>query len=701
MPKKTVLLLGGTGAMGVYLIPELVSLGYEVHITSRKSHPSQGSHVHYIVGNGKDNAFLSAVLQKHYDAIVDFMVYHTEEFEKRAELLLSSTDHYLFLSSYRVYGDLGRKPITEDSPRLLDSVDDETYLQTDEYGLTKARQENILMSSDYDNWTILRPAITFSKTRFQLGTMEAEEFLYRALRKKPVVFPREMLDKEATMTWAGDVAKLIARLVLKRDSFKEAYTVSTSEHHTWREIADYYKEFLGIDIKIISLEQYTKLFGRPYQIKYDRMFNRIIDNKKILLATDIQQSDFLNLREGLKIELTDFSKKPEFTRINKDREKEIDKITETPIKTAKRRLRQFRKRVKFRTRLRQPKAFFNSRTKYEGAIVSLGGYYNYGSVIQRYALQQFLKANGLRFKLLDFKFMHSASAKTGDRTKLKQFADKYYDQETFNPRLSRYYKAYIVGSDQVWRDFFNDWTKFGRFFLNFVKDNKTIRVAYAASFGKDTLTGAGIDGAKQKRIKPLLKKFDAISVREPSGVKLVRWLGCKAEVTLDPTLLMPMEFYSDLIDNSSVADRKMDNLFCYILDNTSFKSDVINQFKQKIGATSFEIYPNNGKPLEPLELWLKGFRDSDFVITDSFHGTVFSIINHKEFVVFGNQSRGLARIAELLEQLGIHDRIIPDNGGFIMRDFEPVNWSDVDSRLSDLGGRSAQWLLNALNTTKG
>ena len=166
-------------------------------VTSRSAHASDGSGVEYRQGNAKDDVFLDALLSERFDAIIDFMIYSTDAFSARCETLLSHTDHYIFLSSYRVYGDTGCAPITEESPRLLDSVDDPEYLKTDEYGLAKARQENILNASGRKNYTIIRPSITYAGDRFQLGTMEANEFLVRALKgPQRAVSPRKNLTRE-------------------------------------------------------------------------------------------------------------------------------------------------------------------------------------------------------------------------------------------------------------------------------------------------------------------------------------------------------------------------------------------------------------------------------------------------------------------------------------------------------------------------
>lgn len=328
--KKKILMMGGTGAMGVYMVPEMLKLGYQVYITSRKQHESTED-VIYIMGNAKEKAFVDTLLEQKFDAIVDFMIYNTKEFEERYLELLDSTPHYLFLSSYRVYGDNNGKPITEESPRLLDSVNDPEFLATDEYSLTKARQENILRSSGRNNWTIIRPAITYSKERFQLGTMEAADFVKRALAGKTVIFPKQMLNKYATLSWAGDVAKMIARMVGNNEAMGQTFTVSTAEYHTWKEVMNIYKELLNMKVQIVDLSVYQRIMGGPYQIKYDRMLDRIVDNSKALKVAHMRQEELMPLKEGLRMELEAFKKNPSYRGYIARRDREMDEVVEQRV----------------------------------------------------------------------------------------------------------------------------------------------------------------------------------------------------------------------------------------------------------------------------------------------------------------------------------------------------------------------------------
>ncbi len=139
--------------MGRYVTELLVENGHRVSVTTRNSEHSEKNNIQYLVGDAHDLEFLKPILDKGWDAIVDFMVYNTETFRDRVEILLKSTTQYVFISSARVYAD--SEIITENSPRLLDVCKDEEYLSTDEYALTKARQENVLFGSKNNNWTII------------------------------------------------------------------------------------------------------------------------------------------------------------------------------------------------------------------------------------------------------------------------------------------------------------------------------------------------------------------------------------------------------------------------------------------------------------------------------------------------------------------------------------------------------------------
>lgn len=183
---KKVLVLGATGAMGRYLVPCLAEMGYRVDGVSVDDKTSDLPNVNYIKANVKDKTVLTSLLKNGYDGIVDFMWYPTSELPFAVPRFLDSTDHYIFLSSCRVYDDL-EHPVKETSPRLLDSTKDVLLRNSDDYCIYKARGENLLNGLPKKNWTIVRPATTYSFMRYQLVTLEAANTVGRAFAGKAVV----------------------------------------------------------------------------------------------------------------------------------------------------------------------------------------------------------------------------------------------------------------------------------------------------------------------------------------------------------------------------------------------------------------------------------------------------------------------------------------------------------------------------------
>ncbi len=294
---RRALLLGGTGAMGSHLTFLLARDGWDVTVTSRSARSSGERNITYARGDAHNRAFLGDILSQGWDVVVDFMVWSTNAFRGVRDLLLGSCRQYVYLSSYRVFAD--SLVIDERSPRLLDVSDDIGYLATDEYALAKARQEDLLRSSGQENWTIVRPAITYSVGRLQLCTLECGEWLNMALAGHAVPLPEEMLARQATMTWGGDVALMISRLVGSREALGEDYDVCTSRHRSWMEIVKIYRSLVPFEVRRVALSAYEWACGSPWQCRYDRMYDRVMDNTKVLSATGLTESDLADLTDGL------------------------------------------------------------------------------------------------------------------------------------------------------------------------------------------------------------------------------------------------------------------------------------------------------------------------------------------------------------------------------------------------------------------
>lgn len=325
--------------------------------------------------------------------------------------------------------------------------------------------------------------------------------------------------------------------------------------------------------------------------------------------------------------------------------------------------------------------------------------YNYGGLLQAYALQTVLEKMGHEVKILNRPLHVSEPFWKRPREKAKRVVRKFlmgqHDVQVFleNNEAKAYpiisqntqrfidchlhtvtvrdthllknadYDALVVGSDQIWRCAFHDTKrKLYDAYLAFAKSWKVKRIAYAASLGTDKWE---YNAEKTERCRQLIQKFDAVSVRESSGVGLIKdHFGVEAIHVLDPTMLLTEKDYEPLfLGKTEKSDGK---LMSYILDDTEEKRKIVDKVSTQIGLNTFIVNAqadNTSLPIgeriqPPVEQWLRGFYDAEFVVTDSFHACVFSILFGKQFVVIGNKDRGMSRFESLLSMLNLKDRLI-------------------------------------------
>ena len=337
-----ILILGGTGAMGRPLVKNLSTTQPEadIHVTSRRRQPDQDGtgRVRHLLGNARDNSFLNDILTNgggRYDIIVDFMNYDLDEFAARMNTLLSSCSHYIWFSSARVYAE-SEEPLSETSPRLLETSTDTDFLATNRYALRKARQENLLTGSGFSNYTIIRPYITYNNERLQLGICEKEQWLYRLLKGRPLVLSRTMLDKTTTLTFGGDVAEAITDLIGNNSAKGRIFQIAGTDTITWRELLELYCNIItvhtGFRPKVFasdSIKDIEMLYEGGYNTIYDRNFNRTFNSARINEAIG-REIDYTPIREGVTRCLTDFlSGDRKFLRIDPAYEAYQDLITDS------------------------------------------------------------------------------------------------------------------------------------------------------------------------------------------------------------------------------------------------------------------------------------------------------------------------------------------------------------------------------------
>ena len=239
--------------------------------------------------------------------------------------------------------------------------------------------------------------------------------------------------------------------------------------------------------------------------------------------------------------------------------------------------------------------------------------------------------------------------------------------------------------------------------MNFTDSCPVKRIAYAASFGVDNWEFSDLE---TKRCKKLVKSFDAVSVREFSGIELCRrYLDVDACQVLDPTMLLDECDYIHLVEKESEG-KSAGSLLFYILDPEQSKLDYIAKVAVSLNLVPFSVMPElqvGAKTIVDIDRcvfpsvtkWLRGFMDAEFVVCDSFHGAVFSIIFNKKFVVLGNEKRGMARFYSLLKMYGLEERLITDWSNFDIVT-KSIDWDSVNRIREERKNFSMEFLLNSL-----
>lgn len=270
---------------------------------------------------------------------------------------------------------------------------------------------------------------------------------------------------------------------------------------------------------------------------------------------------------------------------------------------------------------------------------------------------------------------------------------KFDINKPYKPSLN----AIIVGSDQVWRPLYANPIK--NYFLDFLYGNHSIRkIAYAASFGTDNWE---YTDNETNICSKLVKDFDAVTVREDSAVKLCKkHLGVKVTQVLDPTMLLNKEDYIKLAGKKQIP-KFNGYLFAYILDKTTEKNNFTSLICNELGLKIFEIssidnYNCSKTAFPALEIWLKALMNAEFIVTDSYHGCVFSIIFNKPFIIIGNEKRGLSRFYSLLSTFHLQNRLMTIHEFSSKILTENIDWDKVNNTLKSEQLRSISTLENLL-----
>lgn len=371
------------------------------------------------------------------------------------------------------------------------------------------------------------------------------------------------------------------------------------------------------------------------------------------------------------------------------------------------------------------------------AVISLPLHTNYGGILQSYALKKELERMGHGVSVIDRKvkmpfpkwwkapFIYlnrGLKHLSGKGLKPEVFREyrfrkeypvlcrelqKFIDARVSPLMVNSYkdikegdYDGFVVGSDQVWRPRY-----FGKIedaFLAFAQGWDVKRVAYAASFGTDSLE---MDSETLRICAGLLQDFDGVSVREDSAVRMCdEWLDYDGAVhVLDPVMLTDVEEYRSIASGDGRAAGKV---MTYFLDPAPNKSAITEMVMGWTGRerADFSMSPHDRnlplgqRVVPPIEEWLAGFTDAEFVITDSFHACVLAIMFHKPFIAVGNSQRGMSRMKSLLEMLSLESRLVhgidPEDDGATF--IEIPDWDAVDRIIEEKRNLSRRFLEDSL-----
>ncbi|HFQ4952811.1 TPA: polysaccharide pyruvyl transferase family protein [Vibrio vulnificus] len=362
------------------------------------------------------------------------------------------------------------------------------------------------------------------------------------------------------------------------------------------------------------------------------------------------------------------------------------------------------------------------------AILTQPLHHNYGGLLQAYALQQFLKDKGYIVSTVDVhyrkprlfgikgiltnfynKFILKGKVdrvfplSRSERRKLNinidtfindniNMTDRFYGVEELKKLNVNDFDVFIVGSDQVWRPSYSP--GIGAYFFNFLPDNKK-RISYAASFGVDNADE--FIGLNKHHFSCLLSKFSGVSVREIAGVEVCKnTFNTKAAWVLDPTMILDTSHYLKLIESVSLPPL-VDRLMVYVLDTSSQKNQFIRYLAKHTRLEPYVISLDDKNIYPMVQEWLNGFKSADFVVTDSFHGMVFSIIFKKNFLVLGNENRGMERFESLLSELGLLDRLIYDMDEDVEGKInKKIDYDEVSKVLSQRVKFSQKFLIDSI-----
>ncbi len=334
--------------------------------------------------------------------------------------------------------------------------------------------------------------------------------------------------------------------------------------------------------------------------------------------------------------------------------------------------------------------------------------YNCGAVMQTYATCKILRQLGHKVELIDLR--QSEPIKLRHLIFIPRFIKFHYFFKKYYPKLTQHYHTLtelqqtklnydclIVGSDQTWNPLISQ-KQCLAYFLDF-GDSKIRRISYASSFGVQQWPIQYKN--LQEQINKLLHRFHTVSVREITGQHILKTqFGLNSQLVLDPTMLHTS--YEEITNNIKPNHR----IICYLLNRNAEQLDMALYLSQQTGIKARMIF--NGYPLKGFEYcyppavkgWIEQIGGADIVVTDSFHGLVFSLLYHRQFAVIPINNGLSSRLLDLIKLVGLENRIFTSKDELINNIEvlkEHIDYDKVDAILAKYRQQSIDYLIKSLS----
>jgi len=342
---------------------------------------------------------------------------------------------------------------------------------------------------------------------------------------------------------------------------------------------------------------------------------------------------------------------------------------------------------------------------------------NYGGVLQAYALQQFLIKHEIDASIINYKkITHKNSIircfKAKSFNRIMKNIDEYKQERKFIPFRKKYLNlteaffniedvkkgtknidVYICGSDQIWNPYIA--LSYGfPYFLPFETGHRK-KISYAVSLGCEVYPKAIF-----KKVAPYIKQFDSISVREKTAVKNLQDNGI-TDVALmpDPVLLLDQEDFNKIAVACHPDINKKNYCFFYVLQENQY---TIKKIKENLKDKICLLEASGNRQHLAVEEWVSAIANSEFVITNSFHGVVFSLLYHKNFIVIpieGPLDGMNDRIHTLLSYFDLNDFVLNlyDNDSIDRLLNKRIDWVKVEMVRKSLVEKATNYLIGKIN----